>query len=339
MPDLTSEPSNQERRLDDLPNAFAADGDRAWWADMTAWTDARLGELGIRRIRPLVPIRVWVRSAVASFETDRGRMWAKAVPEVFSHEVALTELLADIDPGAVPPVVAAERERGRMITDHVEGPLLTAVGEPVAWTATLARMAELQRVLSNDRDALEIAGVAAAPLDGLAARIPVLIADDRLLAVGRPSGLSEAEAGTLRARAQELIDACLALAASPVPDSLDHGDLRPSQVIVGPMGPVILDWSDGSITHPFLAAASFLADVGASSGVVPVSVDALADAYIGPWLEPTGLSAGAARGLLDLARTVHPLHVAAQYADRVLPALERRADLAGVVPDRLRSLP
>jgi hypothetical protein len=305
---------------------------------MTAWVDDRLAERGVRRHGPLVPVRVWERSAVSHFETDRGRMWAKAVPGVFSHEIALTELIADIDPGAAPPVVAADRGLGRIITDHVEGPLLTDVEEPLAWTATLARMAELQRVLAANRGALETAGVAGAPLDRLADQVPALLADDALLGVGRTTGLSTREAASIRARTADLVSACRTLAAGPVPESLDHGDLTPAEVILGEMGPVILDWSDGSITHPFLAAASFLAHVDRSPATCPATHDEMADAYLGPWLAPTGMSLDEGRQILDLARTVHPLHVAALYAQRVLPNLEVSRELEHVVPERLRSL-
>ena len=80
----------------------------------------------------------------------------------------------------------------------------------------------------------------------------------------------------LRARIPALVDACHALAASGVPDSLEHGDLTADEVILGEMGPVFLDWSDGSITHPFLSAASLLAD--------RTDDDDRAEAYLGPWL-------------------------------------------------------
>ncbi len=110
-----------------------------WLAEMTAWVDDRLGHAGIRRRGPVRQERVWGRAAVLSLETDRGRLWAKAVPAVFAHEVAVTELLADIDPGVVPPVVAADRDLGRIVTEHVDGPLLACArrsgrvdGSPVA---------------------------------------------------------------------------------------------------------------------------------------------------------------------------------------------------------------
>ncbi len=337
MTDPTKQPSTRASHRS-LPFGPAPGDDPEWWDEMTAWTDQRLAERGLRRRGPLVPVRMWARSVVCWFATDRGRMWAKVVPAVFAHEIALTELIADVDPGLAPPVVASDRALGRIVTDHVEGPMLTDVEEPLAWTATLARMAELQRVLAADRQALVTAGVTPAPLDRLADQVPALLADDALLGLGRPSGLSAEEMSSLRKRTSEIVAACRTLAASPFPETLDHGDLTPDEVIVGEMGPVILDWSDGSITHPFLAAASFLAGVDRSPTAVPATHDALADAYLGPWLASTSVPPADARRLLDLARTVHPLHVAALYAERVLPRLQAPDRLDDVVPERLRSL-
>jgi hypothetical protein len=313
--------------------------DAGWLGEMTAWVDGRLASSGTRRRSEPVVDRMWARAAMLTFDTDRGRMWAKAVPEVFAHEVAVTILLADIDPGIVPPVVAADQALGRIITEHVPGPVLATVrDEPVAWTATLSRLAEVQRVLAADPAALVIAGVAAAPLAGLAEDVPRLLGDDSLLLVGLPGGLSAAEAATLRARVPELADACRALDAIGIPDSLEHGDLSATQVIVGEMGPVILDWSDGSITHPFLSAASFLADRPAGGGPGAVGEADLIDAYLAPWVAADCTTLAEARRALGLAGTVLPLHLAALYADRVLPGLERRSEHETVVPNVLRPL-
>ena len=112
-------------------------------------------------------------------------------PSRLVHEIAVTELLADVDPGIVPPVVAADRGLGRIIAEHVEGSTLAVIGDdPVIWTATLSRLAEIQRVLAADLNALRVAGVAAAPLDRLAVSVPALLAADDLLRIGRPGGLS-----------------------------------------------------------------------------------------------------------------------------------------------------
>jgi hypothetical protein len=311
---------------------WAHDG---WFEEISAWIDARLADAGIRRRGPVRQVRAWARAALLTLDSDRGPLWAKVVPAVFAHEIAVTELLADVDPGVVPPVVAADRRLGRIITEHVEGSTLSAIGDdPVIWTATLSRLAEIQRVLAADLDALRVAGVAAAPLDRLAASVPALLADDDLLLVGRPGGLSNSEAASLRRRVPTLVDACRDLAASGVPDSLEHGDLAADEIILGRMGPVFLDWSDGSITHPFLSAASLLRSGVATGG----DADRLVSAYLGPWLASGHITPADGRRALDLARTVLPLHVAAVYAERILPGLQDPGEMGHVAPDALRAI-
>jgi hypothetical protein len=221
-----------------------------------------------------------------------------------------------------------------MLMGHVDGAALPDLrSEPAAWTATMARFAEAQRVLAEDLVVLAKAGVPAAPLDALAAAIPDLLADDDLLLLGRPGGLTAAEARSVRSRQDVLIDAAGALGAGGVPPSLDHGDLSASQVLIGAMGPVVLDWSDATVTHPFLGAASFLAN----PDDLPAGLEAdLEAAYLGPWAgrgDPVALRAD-----LRNARRVHPLHMTALYADRILPGLDQPWEMARMVPWFLRSL-
>ena len=313
-----------------LPARAAASFD-----EITAWIDDRLTDTGARRRGPVREVRTWARAQVLTVDTDRGRCWIKVVPDVFSHEVAVTELLADVDPGIVPPVVAADRALGRIITEHVDGPALDTIDDAPTWRAALSRLAEIQRVLAADPIALRMTGVAASPLDQLADSLPGLLADDQALLIGAPAGLSAHEAASIRQRLPELVDACHALAAIGIPDSLDHGDLAPDEVIVGAMGPVFLDWSDGSITHPFLSAAALLGH-GATA---PRGGD-LAAAYLGPWLASGVVGETAGRAALDLARVVQPLH-RAHLAARVLGALPRDLDrlaLERAVPEALRAI-
>ena len=140
----------------------------------------------------------------------------------------------------------------------------------------------------------------------------------------------------MRDHVPSLVAACHELAASGVPDSLEHGDLSADEVILGEMGPVFLDWSDGSITHPFLSVAAFLGHATATS---VVATDDLVAAYLGPWLGAgLGLTEAAGRRAMATARIVQPLHLAALYADRILPALGGSSENAHVVPDALRSI-
>jgi hypothetical protein len=305
-----------------------------WFDEMTGWIDGHLADAGIHRRGPIRQVRSWGRSSLLELDTDRGRVWAKDVPEVFAHEVRVAALLADVDPGLVPPLLAADVTVGRMLMEHVEGAGLFALrSEPAAWTATLERLAESQRVLAEDARVLSLAGVPTASLGDLATAIPRLLADDDLLLVGRTGGLTPAEAAVVRSRAGEVADAAEWLAGAGIPSSLDHGDFSASQVILGEMGPVILDWSDATITHPFLAAASFLLDPARRPADLE---EALIGAYLAPWSghgDPRTL-----RAALERARLVLPLHLASLYADRILPGLDQPWEMERRVPWSLRSL-
>jgi len=303
-----------------------------WLDGMIEWIDGRLADRGLHRRGSVRQIRSWGRSSLLQADTDRGLVWAKQVPLRFAHEISVTGLLADLDPGLVPPILAADPGAGRLLLAHVEGPLLSAVTDEVVWTATLARLAETQRVLSVERDRLSVAGVAAAPLSTLAAEVPALLADDELSRVGQPGGLSPAVAALLRTRTAAIADACDALAATGIPDSLDHGDLSASQVIVGEMGPVIFDWSDASITHPFLSLAAFL---DGRADALPRRAD-LERAYAGPWAGAA--DAATISSASQLATIAMPIHLARVYRDRVLPGFEQPWEVDRVVPAALRSL-
>jgi hypothetical protein len=104
------------------------------------------------------------------------------------------------------------------------------------------------------------------------------------------------------------------------------------------MGPVILDWSDGSLTHPFLSAAAFLDD--ARTGRGPVDRGDLRDSYLAPWVASGAIGLDEGRDAVDLASSVLPVHVASLCADRVLPGLgwPDDPDVTGVAPAMLRRL-
>jgi len=307
-----------------------------WLHGMVAWIDERLVDAGLRRHGPIRQVRSWGRSALFQLETDRGSVWAKEVPAGFAHEIALTGLLADLDPGLVPPLIAADPASGRLLMSHVAGPLLCEVSEPAAWTATVARLGETQRVLTAERGRLAVAGVAAARLTTLADEIPALLADRDLLRVGLDGGISDAVADRLAVHAEELTQACRELSSSGLPDSLDHGDLLPSQVIVGEMGPVILDWSDAAVTHPFLALASFLS---VAADLPTGARDEVIETYLRSWAGVADIPAAAdARDAYHLAAMVAPLHVARLFRDRILPGLEQTWEVDRVVPGVLGAL-
>ena len=251
-----------------------------WLARASAWMTDRLAEIG----RPLVAApqmhALWGLSAVIRGETASGAYYLKGCSPVFPTEAAITRVLATSDPDLLPIVVA---------TDDAENWLLmgdlgrTIIGDqPVAgWPAGLAAQAAIQRRWLGRTDELAAAGFERRGLAELASQIPRL-AELPLLAPMKPESMRRLEAAIPR-----LVEACERLSGIGPAESIVHGDLHPWNVANVDGRPIVFDWSDSCIGHPFLDLATFVcrtADVAARRACV--------DAYSAAWsdvLHPAAL--------------------------------------------------
>ena len=134
----------------------------------------------------------------------------------------------------------------------------------ITYVETLREVAARERTLAPWHDALalyasvqrDVAAEAAALLDdGLPdlrlPRLPDLYAD----LVGRLApDLGDVGAAALAA-VPLLRDLCAELAATGLPDTLQHDDLHDAQVFVRDARVRLLDWGDACLSHPFLTLA------------------------------------------------------------------------------------
>lgn len=227
---------------------------QAWYDDAVGWIDARLAAVGRRRAGAAEQVRVrpWstlLRAPVAPGRANGTVVWFKACTDGSAYEAGLVQVLARLAPGSVPTPIAVDTDRGWLLLED-GGPVFRdavpaeQLGD--AWLPILRSYARLQRELSAHLPALLATGV---PLHGPAELPDVL---RQLLAEhGPPPDVPDRD---LR-RILTMIDAAAArLAASPVPMSLQHDDFHTGNVFAGPDGrgvPVIFDWGDAQVGHPF----------------------------------------------------------------------------------------
>jgi hypothetical protein len=290
----------------------------AWLDRATGWIDrqvARTGEVELERTRP------W--AAVARVPTAEGLLWFKESPPAHAFEPALTALLARRRADAVPEVVAAEETR--LLTREV-GPRLREVLDAGAaeprWEDTLALWAELQ--------------IEFAPLvdDALALGTP----DER---PERLPALYEALAGR-----DELYDTVARAATAlddGVPATVAHQEAHDGNVFVREGHPVLIDWAESSVTHPFVGPLLALRSATERAGYEPGSreVERLRDAYLEPFthfappaelraslahayfLAPIGRARVWQRTLVDVGRDV-----SAEFGEPVAAWLEIQRGIA-----------
>jgi hypothetical protein len=181
-------------------------------------------------------VRPWATALRAP--TPDGAVWFKAAREGFAHEGPVLEAIGPLAPDLLPEVIAARPEAGWLLLADAG---LRVREHPIDWRPLLAGYAALQ--------------IAAAPLAG------------RLLELGAPDNRPPALVGRIEAlmpslkaetrialeeRLPELGLAFAALEASPLPPTIEHGDLHDGNVFVRDGRPRILDWGDSAVGHPFL---------------------------------------------------------------------------------------
>jgi hypothetical protein len=293
--------------------------DEPGWLDRaTSWIDRqveRTGEVELERTRP------W--AAVARVPTADGVLWFKESPPAHAFEPALTALLARRRPDAVPDVVAAEETR--LLTRDV-GPRLRDVLDAGAaeprWEDTLALWAELQ---------IEFAALV-----------------DEALAVGTPDERPEQLPALYEGLAgrDELFDTVVLAAAAledGVPPTVAHQEAHDGNVFVRDGLPVLIDWAESSVTHPFVGPLLALRSATERAGFEPGSreVERLRDAYLEPFtrfapraelrasfahayfLAPIGRARVWQRTLVDVGRDV-----SAEFGEPVAAWLEIQRGIA-----------
>jgi hypothetical protein len=261
---------------------------RSWHAQAEDWLAAEMERLGRPLTGPVEQVRVWELSCVLRAPTAAGDVWFKtsiAAP-LFVNEGVVMRALARLFPDNVPAPLAVDPERGWMVLAGFDAKL--GWDAPLEVVEAVARtFAGMQAEAAGHVDLLLAAGCHDRRLDRLATRaeawLPEVGADGRLPAMDTATWLSEEEAAALAAAVPRIRACCEELAALAVPCSLVHGDLHLANVAEGPRGPLLFDWTDACVAHPFLD----LATIRRGTGEVDVAEEELRArlraAYLPAW--------------------------------------------------------
>jgi len=291
-----------------------------WQQVVEEWVEGALTAAGLEPAGPVEQLRSWQRCSLYRAPTRDGAAYFKAVPGPWGHEPALTAYLARRFPRRTPEVIAADATRGYMLLAGFGGRPLSEVADLDAWVSAYAALGRMQVELVDRIDDLARLGVPFHTPAEILPRIGSMLGDDRRLRVGLPNGLDPRQVERLRAAEPGIAAACERLATGPIPLSLDHGDFWPGNIQWAGAGPLIFDWSDATLTHPFFSLVMAADEVDAALPHVAGPGRQVIDAYLREWTAYAPL--GELRALFADAMLVAPLHQALMYRDRYLPALE-----------------
>ena len=289
-----------------------------WRESAVAWVDAQLARAGLGRVTAIEQVKAWEYSQVLRLTAGDGVFYLKALCESAAREPELTRRLAQAHPAWMPDVVAVDAGRRWLLVRATAGPELLNVSDTAAWQETARRCARVQIAWTGRSGELQALGCPHWPVTAVAARLGPMLADGASLMAPCPEGLTGDELARLRRRAPELAEHCAELAALGVPDSLEHGDLWGTNVILGERGPVFIDWEDATVAHPFVTPSLLILTLPHSPAAPATAGLAarLRDAYLEVWQAEGPLRAWAAARLeraFDLAQRTAMLHYAVQF--------------------------
>jgi Phosphotransferase enzyme family len=288
---------------DGAPDPVAVWTSSAFIESARSWVAAQLVPGGIRLTGEWQQTHARVWSSTIRFETTAGRVWFKVNGPGTAYEAKLVALLDELCPGLAPQLLGYDDAVAWSITRD-GGPMLRSKTKPDElwgyWERLLPRYGEAQLALAADRSRMLACG---APDRG---PVQLPLEFDRLLdkLASQPieqGGLTRQQAAALERVLPAYEGRCAELAASPVPDSLQHDDLHSNNVgWPGEMADLssvrIIDWGDASIGHPFGTMLATLNSIAFEAGV-PVDgrqfhdsrLLRLRDAYLEPFSSLCGV--------------------------------------------------
>ena len=240
--------SHHDESLTDGP--FAKPG---WLREMCTWIAQQIEPLKIRLTGNFQQLNASSSFSLMRFETTGPAVWLKAVGEPNSHEFNIVSVLATLFPACLAPIIAVRPEWNAWLSTEVEGTSPDADSTFSTWRTISARLAELQIASLRHVPRLISAGCRDIRISSL------LNSTDDFFAImdelmkqqikTPPSILQSEEIRDLNKQIKEILPL---LAASGIPDALDHLDLNPGNIFVSGERCTFIDWAEAAIGHPFL---------------------------------------------------------------------------------------
>jgi hypothetical protein len=253
--------------------------DPGWLAAAEAWIRSHVhvtGEIEQPHVRP------W--STVLRVPTADGPGWFKANSPQQHFEAALVGVLAAVRPDAVPPLVAADLERGWLLMADAGERLREIVERErdlTRWLDILPLMAGVQVDLAPRAEELVALGVPDTRLAVLPAKLEAFLDE-----VG-PSLDDDELVDRARALVPWVREASAELAASGIPETIQHDDFHDGQVFVKDGRYLLMDWGDACVTHPFFTLSVTLQGF-LSWGLDDVERSEPIEPYAARYVEPFG---------------------------------------------------
>ncbi|WP_020007884.1 hypothetical protein [Salinicoccus albus] len=230
------------------------------------WVESKL----LGRFCLVEQVRTWEKGLLLKIHGFNNNYYVKTVPPIFGHEPFVHQSMTKY----APEVISIDEKRKTYMMREINGELLGYSEDIQQWKMTVRRIAELQKKYIQG----ELKINRTIPIRP----VHTIINEERLHKT--ISALENYISNTSYQNLFKSIPDVLSLVQTlkfKTLLSVDHGDLFGGNVIVEGGEPLIYDWSDSSLTHPFLSIVHLTEEV--ETFFSPTLSEEVLSAYIDEW--------------------------------------------------------
>ena len=224
-----------------------------WLRALCGWIGQQIEPLAIRLTGQFRQLTANPSFSLIRFETTGPAVWFKAVGKPNSHEFTIVTSLTTLLPPFLPRLVAVHPLWNAWLMTEAEGVSPTAGSDFSTWKTIGARLGELQIASLRETPRLMAADCRDVRVSSLLNSADEFFATmDKLMKQQTKTPPSILTSGELLALNKRIKKTLSDLAASGIPDALNHLDLNPGNIFVSGDRCTFIDWAEAAVGHPFL---------------------------------------------------------------------------------------
>lgn len=227
------------------------DSATGWHQAALNWLEANLPPSNDGEAWQASQIRSWSISSVWRVNSAGTRLYFKASPRYFASEVAVTLDVADRFPDVSPSVVAAQPRNGWMLMQDLGDVTLGTTDSAELWHDTMKTIATVQRGYIGRLREMERIGIERRTTEAIVETLGSWTDETAGVEMRMFGDENETALRRLGPSLGRLESMARALGELGIPPTLEHGDLDATNVFIRNGSPVLMDWSDACVSHPF----------------------------------------------------------------------------------------
>jgi hypothetical protein len=251
---------------------------------ISAWVQEQLEPLGRKWDGTFHQLNASGSFALIRFGTKDRAVWFKATGTPNQRELAITQRLSALFSKFVPDIVSVRNDWNAWLTNEAAGTSLDSSRDLDAWCCAASSLAELQVASVSHTPSILSSGAHDARAAALLSQAAPFFAEIECLMERQtkttPRRLS---AGEIRSLGERLTEALGRMESAAIPDTLNHFDLNPANVIASSRECRFLDWAEAAAGNPFLSFEYLRQHFLRTFADEPGATTAFRQSYVNVW--------------------------------------------------------